>query len=151
MSTEKTKAIVLRWFDAQSSAIYDLATLDELTAPNFVYHNPGNPEIRTHEERKQKIVIEFTAAFPDIKYNLKDMIVEGDKVALRYSFSGTHKGEFMGIAPTNKRVEMTSICILRLADGKVSEMWVENNSLVFLLQLGVVPLTAGYFYIKEQG
>jgi len=148
MSAEENKAIVLRWFGAQSSAIYDLATLDELTAPGFVYHNPGMPEVRTHEERKQKIIIEFTAAFPDIKYDLKDVIAEEDKVALRYSLSGTHKGEYRGIAPTNKRFELTSLCMLRLADGKVAEMWVENNSLVMLLQLGVVPLPAGYFHVK---
>ena len=149
MSAGENKAIVRRWFDAQSSAIYDLDTLDELTAPDFVYHNPGNPEVHTHEERKQKIIIEFTAAFPDMKYDLKDIIAEGDKVVLRYSLSSTHGGEFRGIAPTNKRVELTSLCMLRLAGGKVAEMWVENNWLVFLLQLGVVPLPAGYFHVKE--
>jgi predicted ester cyclase len=149
MSAEENKAIIRRWFDAQSSAIYDLATLDELTAPDFVYHNPSMPEVHTHEERKQKIIIGFTAAFPDIKYDLKDIIAEGDKVVLRYSMSGTQKGEFMGIAPTNKRVEGTSLCMIRLAAGKVAEMWVENNSLVMLLQLGVFPLPAGYFHVKE--
>jgi predicted ester cyclase len=148
MSTEQNKAILLRWFNAQSSANYDLATLDELTAPDFVYHHPGNPEVRTHEERKQKIIIEFTKVFPDIKYDLKDLIVEGDKAAVRYSISGTQKGEFMGIPPTNKRIELSSLCMVRLANGKVAEMWVENNSLVFLLQLGVLPLPAGNFYVK---
>jgi predicted ester cyclase len=149
MSAEENKAIVRRWFEAQSSANYDLATLDELTAPDFVYHNPGMPEVHTHEERKQKIIVEFTAVFPDIKYDVKDIIAEGDKVVLRYSMSGTQKGEFMGIAPTNRRVEGTSLCMVRLADGKVAEMWVENNSLVMLLQLGVLPLPAGYFHIKQ--
>jgi steroid delta-isomerase-like uncharacterized protein len=149
MSAEENKAIVRRWFDAQSSAVYDLATLDELTAPDFVYHNSSWPEVRTHEERKQKIIIEFTVAFPDLKYDLKDIVAEGDKVVLRYSFSGTHKGEFAGIPPTNKRVDLTSLCMLRLADGKVAEMWVENNSLVMLRQLGVIPLPAGYFHVKE--
>jgi steroid delta-isomerase-like uncharacterized protein len=149
MSAEENKAIVRRWFDAQSSATYDLATLDELTAPDFVYHSPSWPEVRTHEERKQKIIIEFTAAFPDLKYDLKDVIAEGDKVVLRYSLSGTHKGEFAGIPPTNKRFDLTSLCVLRLADGKVAEMWVENNSFVMLQQLGVIPLPAGHFHVKE--
>jgi len=139
---------VLRWFNAQSSANYDLATLDELTAPDFVYHNPGNPEIHTHEERKQKIIIEFTKVFPDIKYEIKDVIVEGDLAAARYSISGTQRGEFMGIPPTNKRIELSSLAMVRLANGKVAEMWVENNSLVFLMQLGVLPLPAGNFYVK---
>jgi len=55
----------------------------------------------------------------------------------------------MGIPPTNKRVELSSLCMLRLVDGKVAEMWVENNSLVMLMQLGVFPLPAGYFHVKE--
>jgi len=144
MSSEENKAIVSRFL-----ATLDLAKLDELTAPDFVYHNPANPEVRTHEERKQKIITGLKTAFSDLKLNIADMIAEGDKVAVRYSISGTHKGEFMGIARTNKCMELTSLCICRLADGKVAEMWVENNSLVMLLQLGVVPLPAGYFHVKE--
>ena len=143
MSLEENKAIVRRWFNAQSSATYDLVTLDKLTAPDFVYHNPGQPDVHTHEERKQKVIIGFSAAFPDLKYDLKDIIAEGDRVALRYSFSGTHKGEYMGIAPTNKHIDLTSLCIVRLAEGKVAEMWVENNSYVFMQQLGIIPLPAG--------
>lgn len=144
MSAEENKAIARRYL-----AALDLATLDELTAPGFVYHNPGNPEVRTHEQRKQKIVSALGAAFADLKLNIEDVIAEGDRVAVRYSMSGIHKGEFMGIPPTNKQMELTSLCIFRLADGKVAEMWVENNSLVMLLQLGVIPLPAGYFHVKE--
>jgi predicted ester cyclase len=144
MSAEENKAIARRYL-----ATLDFAVLDELTAPNFVYHNPGNPEVRTHEERKQRIVSALGAAFPDLKLAIEDVIAEGDKVAVRYSISGTNTGEFMGIPPTNKRIELTSLCIFRLADGKVAEMWVENNSLVMLLQLGVVPLPAGHFHIKK--
>jgi predicted ester cyclase len=90
----------------------------------------------------------LSGAFLDLKYDLTDIIAEEDKVALRYSFSGTHKGEFMGIAPTNKVVNMTSLCLLRLTEGKIAEMWVENNSFVFMQQLGVIPLPAGYFHAK---
>lgn len=143
MSLEENKTIARRFLAAT-----DLATLDELTAPDFVYHNPGNPEVHTHEERKQKIVSALTAAFPDITLNVHDMIAEGDKVAVRYSMAGTQKNEFIGISPTNKRIDLSSLCIMRLAHGKVAELWVENNSLVMLLQLGVIPLPAGQFYVK---
>jgi predicted ester cyclase len=143
MSIEENKALARRFLAAQ-----DLATLDELTAPYFVYHNPGNPDVHTHEERKQKIVSALYAAFPDITLNIHDMIAEGDKVAVRYSLAGTQKNEFMGISPTNKRIDLSSLCIMRLADGKVAELWVENNSLVMLLQLGVIPLPAGQFHVK---
>lgn len=149
MSVEENKATALRWFNLQTGTTADLAAMDRLTALNFVYHHPANPQVRTHEQRKKAVVIPLTKAFPDLKASVLDLIAEGDKVALRYSMSGVQKGEFMGIAPTNKRLELTSICILRLADGKVAEMWVENNSWVMMLQLGVVPLPAGQFHITE--
>src|SRR3990170_1569331 len=147
MSAEENKAIIRRLVRAEE--IGDWATVDELTAPNYVYHNPSWPGVLTHEEHKQKVLIGFRTAFPDVKYNIEDMIAEGNNVVIRYLISGTHKGEFAGIPPTNKRIELTSLCICRLADGKVAEQWVENNSLVFMQQLGVVPLPAGYFHIKE--
>jgi predicted ester cyclase len=143
MTEEENKALARRFLAAQ-----DLTTLDELTDPDFVYHNPGNPEVHTHEERKQKIVSALYAAFPDITLDIHDMIAEGDKVAVRYSMAGTQKGEFMGIPATNKRMELTSLCILRLAGGKVAELWVENNSLVMLMQIGIIPLPAGQFHVK---
>jgi steroid delta-isomerase-like uncharacterized protein len=146
MLVEENKAIIRRLVRAEE--IGDWATVDELTAPNYVYHNPSWP-VLTHEEHKQQVLIGFMAAFPDVKYNIEDMIAEGNYVVIRYSIIGTHKGEFAGIPPTNKRIELTSLCVFRLADGKVAEQWVENNSLVFMKQLGVIPLPAGYFHIKE--
>jgi len=71
MSAEENKAVVLRWWGAQSSAAYDLATLDELVTPDFVYHNPSQPEIHTQEERKQKIIIEFRQPSPTLSMTLK--------------------------------------------------------------------------------
>jgi len=150
MSVGENKAIALRWFDAQSARTKeDFATMDKLTAPDFVYHHPMSPTVRTHEERKQNVVIPLAKAFPDGKYSVDDVVAEGDEVVFRYTIRGTQKGEYMGIPPTNKRIELTSICILRLAEGKVAEMWVENNAMVFMQQLGVIPLPAGYFHVKQ--
>ena len=148
MSAEKNKAIIHRLVRAEE--IGDFTTVDELTAPNYVYHNPANPEVRTHEEHKQKVLVGLRTAFPDLKIVIEDTIAEGNKVVIRFTFRGTHKGEYAGIAPTNKRIEFTAINIFRLADGKVAEQWVESNPLSMLLQLGVVPLPAGYFHIREQ-
>lgn len=137
MSAEKNKAIIRRLVRAEE--IGDWATVDELTAPNYVYHNPANPRVRTHEEHKQKVLIALRTGFPDLKITIEDIIAEGNKVVIRFSFSGTHKGEYAGIPPTNKRIEATAINIFRLADGKVAEQWVESNALGMLLQMGVVP------------
>jgi len=65
----------------------------------------------------------FRSAFPDFKVTLDDMIAEGDKVVVRSTWSGTHKGEFMGIPPTGKKVSFGVIDIIRMAGGKAVEHW----------------------------
>lgn len=137
MSAEKNKAIIRRLVRAEE--IGDWATVDKLTAPNYVYHNPANPKVRTHEEHKKKVLIALRTGFPDLKITIEDIIAEGNKVVIRFSSSGTHKGEYAGIPPTNKRIEITAINIFRLTDGKVAEQWVESNALGMLQQMGVVP------------
>ena len=137
MSAEKNKAIIRRLVHAEE--IGDWATADKLTAPNYVYHNPANPEVRTHEEHKQKVLIELRTAFPDLKITIEDIIAEGNKVVIRFSFSGTHKGEFIGIAPTNKRVTVPEVSIWRIVNGKLVEEWGFSDRLGFVLQLGVMP------------
>jgi predicted ester cyclase len=65
-----------------------------------------------------------------------DLVAEGDKVAIRWSWRGIHKGEYMGIAPTGKQVTMTGISILRIVGGKIVEEWGESDNLGFMEQLG---------------
>jgi predicted ester cyclase len=67
------------------------------------------------------------------------MIAEGDKVVQRWTFRGTHQGEFMGIPATGVQVILSAIEIFRLADGKIAEQWVEADNLGSLQQLGVIP------------
>jgi len=67
------------------------------------------------------------------------MIVEGDKVVERFTFTGTHKGEYMGHSPTNKKVTMWAICIVRVAGGKFVEEWERMDTLGLMQQLGAVP------------
>jgi len=69
----------------------------------------------------------------------EDMIAEGDKVVLRSTFRGTHKGDLMGIAPTGKQVTMPLILIYRIADDKIVEHWMQADALGLLQQLGVIP------------
>jgi predicted ester cyclase len=82
---------------------------------------------------------EWYDAFPDMHYTIDDMVAEGDKVAARVTMTGTHKGEIMGIPPTNKKVTVSGIVIDRFAGGKI----VEDNGIFDMLglmrQLGLVP------------
>lgn len=67
----------------------------------------------------------FRAAFPDMHDTIEDMLAEGDKVAVRVTVQGTHRGEFQGIAPTGRQISFAGFAIFRVVDGKI----VENRAL----------------------
>jgi predicted ester cyclase len=81
----------------------------------------------------------LTTAFPDHRIDIVDMVAEGDKVVMRITFSGTHQGSYMGIAPTGKHFTMELINITRVVNGKAVEHWGVRDDLGMLQQLGVIP------------
>ena len=78
-------------------------------------------------------------AFPDIHATIDDILAEGDKVVTRFTMTGTFKGEYMGIAPTGKKITITGILITRWVDGKEVKAWENRDMLGFYQQLGVSP------------
>jgi predicted ester cyclase len=129
--SEENKAIVRR----QEEELFtqgNLDAADEIYAPDYVGHNPSNPEdIRGLEAAKQAAA-DYRKAFPDLR------IAEGDKVAARLRFRGTHRGEVQGIAPTGRRVDCTGIVISRMEGGKIAEDWANFDDLGMMQQLGVI-------------
>jgi steroid delta-isomerase-like uncharacterized protein len=81
----------------------------------------------------------FRAAFPDLHLTIEDTIVQGDKLVFRWSWTGTHKGEFLGIPPSGKKVASNGMSIVRLAGGKIVEAWNASDDLGLMQQLGAVP------------
>ncbi len=137
MSAEENKALMHRFVEAVQNQ-HNLALLDDLLAPTFVNHSapPGLPADR---EGVRQLFTLFRAAFPDGRMTIEQMVAEGDKVATRKTFQGTHQGEFLGIAPTGRQVAISLIDIVRLVDGKLVEHWNVVDNLGLLQQLGVVP------------
>ena len=84
-------------------------------------------------------VAELRAGFPDIRFTIEDVIAEGDRVAVRWSWIATHRGTFRHIAPTGKRVTNSGIAIYQLEDGKVVRSWLETDRLGALQQMGAAP------------
>jgi predicted ester cyclase len=80
---------------------------------------------------------EWYDAFPDMHVTIDDMVAEGDKVAARVTMTGTHKGEIMGIPPTNKKVTFSLIVISRFAGGKIVEDHGQFDALGLMRQLGL--------------
>jgi steroid delta-isomerase-like uncharacterized protein len=136
MSAEENKAIVRRFVDeVQSKGNIDV--IDELCSPEFVNHS-APPGVPSNCEGVKQVTAMFRQAFPDSYFIVEDMVAEGDKVATRKTFHGTHQGEFLGIPPTGQQVSIGLIDIVRIADGKVVEHWSMGDNLGMMQQLGVI-------------
>ena len=133
---EENKAAFRRITNAFSTG--DLSAFDEVIAPQMVEHNPA-PEQAPGPEGFKQMATMMRTAFPDLQVTVEDLIAEGDKVVGRMTASGTHRGEFMGAAPTNKVVTMQEIHICRFSQGKVVEHWGLEDSMGLMQQLGLVP------------
>ena len=137
MSAEDNKALVRRFVDEVQSA-GNIDALDEICSPEFVNHS-AQPGVPSNCEGVKQLTAMFRRAFPDSYFIVEDMMAEGDKVATRKTFHGTHQGEFMGIPPTGRQVSMGLIDIVRIADGRVVEHWSMGDNLGMMRQLGLVP------------
>ena len=137
MSIEENKVLASRW----TEEIWNQgnpAAIDELCAPNFVF-NYAPPGMAPDRESYKKTIAMFHAAFPEMHLINENVIAEGDKVAIRWTSHSIHKGEFMGIAPTGKRVTMTGNSIAHIVGGKIVQEWTEMDMLGLMQQLGVFP------------
>ena len=112
--------------------------MDELVAEDFLNH-AAPPDRQRGRQGLKDVVRMFESAFPDFHYEVEDVITEGEKVAVRDLFRGTHEGDCMGIPATGNRVTMEAIHIYRFSEGKLAEHWVARDDLGMMRQLGVVP------------
>ena len=102
--------------------------------PRVRVEAPVNPT-----ESVAKVKVACLNVFPDLTFSAEDMIAEGDKVAVRFTMRGTHKGEFMGVPATGKQFEVSGIDIVRFAGGKAVEHWGVTDTMAMMQQLGAVP------------
>ena len=117
---------------------HNLDALSEFVHDSHIDHTPApGQELGLAELRKMFSM--YFAAFPDFRATVKDVIAEGDRVALHLITHATHTGEFMGIPPTGKKVEMREIHILRIVDGKAAERWGLIDEVGMMRQLGLMP------------
>jgi predicted ester cyclase len=137
MSTETNKTTNRRFYEEIINQ-KKLALVDEVAGPNYVSHGfpPGLPPGR---EGLKAFVGAFHAAFPDGHLTIDQMIAEGDTVATRLTFHGTHTHEFMGIAPTGKKVTVPALDMARFEGGKLVEHWGGPDQMSLMQQLGVIP------------
>jgi steroid delta-isomerase-like uncharacterized protein len=139
--SEQNKALARRVVDELFvGGNLDLA--DELVTQDFVGHDVAAPEpIRGPEGLKEQAK-GYRDAFPDLSLKIEDQTAEGDRVATRWTATGTHKGDLFGIAPTGKQATIEGVTIDRFSGGKIAESWDIWDALGLMQQLGVVPAMA---------
>ena len=136
MSLEQNKALVRRFVE-EVQCQHNLAALDELFSSDFVDHS-GMTDPPTLEGSRQFFSMMF-AAFPDMRFVIRQQIAEGDKVLTHKTLQGTQLGPFMGIPATGKAVAVDVMDIFTVAGGKITEHWTVGDMLRMMQQLGVVP------------
>lgn len=141
MSAESNKALARRLMEEAFNA-GNMNVVDELVAAGYVNHDAAAPETTVGPEAAKASVAGYRAAFPDLRITVEDQIADDDRVATRWSATGTHRGELMGMTPTGKQSTVTGITIDRIVDGRIAESWTNWDTLGMLQQLGVVPALA---------
>ena len=121
MDNHPNKDLIRRWLAFGESGFNgDFA---EFIHADYVGHSGEGADMDRAE--LQRLERGFAAAFGEVRYAIEDLIAEGDRVVLRVKTSGTHRAEFVGIAPTGRRITLTGIVIYRIEDGTIAESWAE--------------------------
>jgi predicted ester cyclase len=139
MPAQDNKAIIRRGFEAMNSK--DLSVFEQIMAPGYVNHDMPAPA--PGPEGFKAVVGAFFSAFPDMRITLEAQLADGDLVANRGVFTGTHQGEFMGVPATGKQVTVQFMDLWRLENGQAVENWVRLDMLGLMTQLGIVALPPG--------
>ncbi len=139
MSTEENKAVSRRYFELLDGRKGDMLSFaDELLDPGMLSHFPGAAEPNDLPTQSGLGGV-FWGAFPDLTHTVDFMVAEGECVSIRLTLNGTHAGEFMGVPASGNPLTLTANGIQRVVDGKITEQWVEFDSMSLMAQIGAMP------------
>jgi len=116
-----------------------LELVDEIFSPSHALHDPNLTGSGVGPEAYRRQVTRFISAFPDLRFIIEDFFGENEKLAVVWTISGTHKGEFMGIPATDKKVSIDGITIIHTVNAKIMDSYVSWDVWGLMHQLGVVP------------
>jgi len=117
-----------------------LDVLDEIIALDYINHSPGIPNPLPGPMGLKPIVESIRKAFPDLRYVIENMVISDDQVAVHTTMHGTHAGDFFGLAPTNKKINVHQMQIERISNNQIIEHWRVTDDLTLLRQLGQIAV-----------
>ena|SRR5579871_42954 len=137
MTSEENKRVIQNFIEEVLNK-KDIDACDQIAAENFVEHVPFPGQGPGREGLKYAVKL-FISAFPDMQWTVEEQIAESEKVVTRFTWTGTHRGELMGIPATGKRVKVWGVVIDVVRDGMFAESRIIMDTVGMLQQLGVMP------------
>jgi len=141
MTTEQAKALVHRHLDVMWNR-GDVSVAGEVCASELVQHDPFTTRL-TDLDTYVAYLEEVRRAFPDLVLATEDVVAEGDRVVVRWSFTGTHQDQMRDLAATGRRVAFAGMSMYRLAEGRIAEIWTSFDTIGYLRQMEALPGAAG--------
>lgn len=144
MPAAENKELVRRYFNEVANN-GNLDLVDEMFAPDYLHHDPANPDPRgvVGPQGVKDHLLSLTRGFPDVRFEIDDVVADGDEVLVRWTATLTHTGDYFGIPPTGRRAEITGINWWRVRDGRALEGWVNRDDFGLFQQLGLIPSGEG--------
>ena len=136
MSTDENKDLLNRYTEEIWNK-GNFSLMGEMFDPGFTFNYP-DLDLTSDLEGFKQTIIRFRNAFPDIEFTTEYMIAEGNMTVSRWKGTGTHKGEYMGVSPTSKKIIVTGITILQIEDKKIMEEQTEMDVAGLMQQIGAV-------------
>jgi steroid delta-isomerase-like uncharacterized protein len=136
MTPQESRDLVHRFFEEFLNQ-QKLDRVEDYVTRNWVNHDPSMPPLQGYEGAKQ-LVRTLAGGFPDLRVRIEDIIAEADRVAARFSFTGTHRGDFMGVAATGRKITSSGCGLFRIQDGRLAENWVVFDAMGVAKQIGMI-------------
>jgi steroid delta-isomerase-like uncharacterized protein len=140
MPEAENRALFERYFDEVANKD-NLDLADEIFAADYQHHDPANPDPRPMigSQAVKDHLTGLKSAFPDLVFDIDDIVTEGDGIVVRWTARGTNTGDYFGMPATGKPIEITGMNTWVTRDGKAIEGWVNRDDMGLLQQLGVIP------------
>jgi steroid delta-isomerase-like uncharacterized protein len=117
-----------------------LEAIRELVSDGCSFHDPAFPSLTSGAENIRRHIETCRSGFPDLQFSVDDTIAERNEVVLHWTARGTHKAQFLGMQPTNRKAAVSGTSIFRIEGGKIVEQWADWNLMSLMEQLGVATL-----------
>jgi steroid delta-isomerase-like uncharacterized protein len=139
MESDFYRSLIDLWFnDVYSRG--DPFVFQQITTPDFVARDAGGRAVAKSPDQFKKRLEEYRVAFTDAEWQIHDVLLDGDKAAVRYSGQVTYSGGYLDIPAQDQRVTEMGILVFRFRDGKICELWSAMNNLELVLELGAIPV-----------